>query len=371
VKVALLIRPDADDRPGGDVVQARAVSRFLRESGLDVQEVKAWSTPLDHVDVAVVMNLTVPEQSWLHATSCARRRVPYVLLPVFWDLDAAIPQEHQPTGARLLPIGSRRRGVAQRLRLLTSHPSAVLAASRWRTAAYLSALPRALVTTIVRGADLVCPNSTAELEELRSYTGLEPDRRWLVVRNGLWTDELPAVQTLLERRDDVVVSVGGISPRKNTLSLVKAARELDCPVLIVGQLPRLGDAYARRVMAEAPENVTFTGLLPRCEVLRLLARAAVHVQPGFVETPGLASLEAAALATPIVVVDSSPVREYFEDIAVFADPHDVSSLVGALSAARRRAPSASSAEFVRAQYDWGVVLQPLLAAVLALRGKGS
>ena len=182
-------------------------------------------------------------------------------------------------------------------------------------------------------------------------------------------DELPGVDEALSMpRADVVLSVGAISPRKNTLGLVRAARELPWRVEVVGQRPHPRDAYARRVLEEAPENVVFIGPLPREQVLRRLGQARVHVQPGFVETPGLASLEAAALGTPVVVADTSPVREYFLDDACYADPHSVPSLLAALRGAWDRPPNRELAERVRRCYDWPVALAPLVVAVHEVAG---
>jgi glycosyltransferase involved in cell wall biosynthesis len=366
VRIALLLRPDADARLGGDVVQAHAVARYLREHGAVVDELTGWRPPLDGYDVAVVMNLTVPEQAWLHAAACRRAGVPYVLLPVFWDLARVIPHEQAPTGSRLLPMGSRRRGTAQRLRLAATSPAALRTAGAGLPG-YLVARSSGLVAEIVRRAAAVLPNSAAERDHLAEHVGCTPGPHWAVAHNGLWADELPPLEEALQTpRKDVVLSVGAISPRKNTLGLVRAARELPWPVEVIGQPPHARDGYARRVLEEAPDNVHFVGLLPRDEVLRRLTRARLHVQPGFVETPGLASLEAAALGTPVVVSDTAPVREYFLEDASYADPHSVPSLIAALRAAWERPPDRDLAERVRRCYDWRVALAPLPAAVEAV-----
>lgn len=360
MRVALLLRPDADQRPGGDVVQARAIARYLRGRGADVQEVKGWRPSLAGFDLGIVMNLTVPEQAWLHATACRRHGLPYLLLPVFWDLAAAVPHQQRPTADRMLPVGSWRRGAAQRLRLAAAAPGHVLETAGRHLPRYLAAHDRELVRRVVAGALVVCPNSASELTHLADHVGATPDERWRIVHNGLWVDELPPLDEVAgSPRDDVLLSVGAVSPRKNTLGLVRAARQLDVQVVLIGQHPRAADAYATRVLAEAPDNVRFTGLLPRAEVLVRLSRARAHVQPGFVETPGLASLEALALATPVVVSDTGPVREYFAEDACYANPHDVDSLAAALLRALEAGPQPGPAARIRREFDWEVALAPI------------
>ena len=171
VRVALLLRPDADRRPGGDVVQARAVARYLRNRGADVQELKGWGPALGGYDFGIVMNLTVPEQAWLHAEACSQQGLPYLLLPVFWDLATAVPGQQSPTAGRALPVGSRRRGAAQRLRLMAAAPAEVLGTAGRRLPGYLTARERDLVRRVVAGALAVCPNSTPELAHLAAYVG--------------------------------------------------------------------------------------------------------------------------------------------------------------------------------------------------------
>lgn len=365
--VTLLLRRDADCRSGGDVLQAREVARHLRSLGARVREHQGWEPDLRQCDVALVMNLTVAEQAWLQARACRSAGVPYVLLPVFWDLATAIPVGHAPTASRLLPVGSRRREAVQRLRLSRQSPRALVRTAGNRLPWYFTARTRQLVQDVVAGALAVCPNSEAELAHLADYCGFSPTAQWVVVRNGVRVDELPPLHALAERdRDDIVLCVGGVSPRKNSLGLMRAARQVDCDVVVIGAAPHRHDAYGAEVLAAAPPNVRFAGQLPRAQVLKMLAACRVHVQPGFVETPGLASLEAAALGTAIVVSDTPPVREYFGKGAGYADPHDVGSLVQAIEQARQRPVDVGYAGWIRDRYDWPGVLAPL--ADIVLRG---
>ena len=92
-----------------------------------------------------------------------------------------------------------------------------------------------------------------------------------------------------------------------------------------------------------------------------MGAARVHVQPGFVETPGLASLEAVALVTPAVVADRAPVREYFGDDVHYAEPTSAESLTDALATAWQSPGDGEAAERIRNRYDWAVALAPLAA----------
>ena len=162
----------------------------------------------------------------------------------------------------------------------------------------LTAGNRRLVRQVVERASVVCPNSDAEASHLAHYLGVRPDERWVVVRNGIWQDEV-SIGVAWPDRAAEVLCLGGLSPRKNSLLLVEAARAAGIPLRIVGQAAKL-NGYARRVIAAAGARTVIEGFRPRGEVLNS-GSVRAHAQVGFVETPGLATLEAVAAGSSAVV----------------------------------------------------------------------
>ena len=108
----------------------------------------------------------------------------------------------------------------------------------------LTAGNRRLVRQVVERASVVCPNSDAEASHLANYLGVRPDERWVVVRNGIWQDEI-SIGVAWRDRPAEVLCLGGLSPRKNSLLLVQAAREAGIPLRIVGQAAKLDATLAR------------------------------------------------------------------------------------------------------------------------------
>lgn len=359
MRIVLVLRPDADARPGGDVVQGRAIGRYLRQCGAHVEEQRTVTPQLGGADVAVLLNLTLTAQVHAQASACRRKGVPYVLFPVFWDL-SSLPDA--PTAQRLLPVGSRRREAAQRLRGVPP-----CTAARALTGGSLLRRDRDVRARVVDGAAQVHPNSVAEAEHLAEYLRCQGPVPWTVARNGLWREELDVVATAGPRALPLV-SVGAISPRKNTLSLVRAARAARVPIDVVGARPRAGDAYAQRVLAEAPAWVRFVGPLPRDQVLQRLAGTQGHVLPSFVETPGLATMEALALGTPAVAAATPVVQEYFGAAPRYVEPGDVDALASALASIADDPPASPEEQDRRRRiWDWSTALAPL-ALGLGLAG---
>src|SRR3990167_2852710 len=57
----------------------------------------------------------------------------------------------------------------------------------------------------------------------------------------------------------------------------------------------------------------------------------MHVLAGLLETPGLSSMEAAALSVPIVSTNVGSAHEYFADMIHYCDPFSVESICSAIT----------------------------------------
>jgi hypothetical protein len=98
--------------------------------------------------------------------------------------------------------------------------------------------------------------------------------------------------------------------------------------------------------------VTFLDSLPREELASAYAAAKVHALPGWFETPGLSTLEAAAAGCNIVTTDRGTAREYFGDLAWYCDPRLVESIRSAVLAAYQAPRADRLRELVRERYSW-------------------
>lgn len=79
------------------------------------------------------------------------------------------------------------------------------------------------------------------------------------------------------------------------------------------------------------ENVHHRGALSHDETMALMRRAGIVVSPSLYEPFGLAALEAARSASPLVLADIPTYRELWEDAAIFADPRDPRAFAEAIN----------------------------------------
>jgi glycosyltransferase involved in cell wall biosynthesis len=118
----------------------------------------------------------------------------------------------------------------------------------------------------------------------------------------------------------LIVSVMRLSHRKRPLELIEVLSRLqaltaDQPwqALIVGDGPR--EAAVTRAVRRAGlgDRVHLTGRLTRPQIMHLLARADLYLAPAYLESFGLAALEARCSGLPVVAMSSGGVGEFVED----------------------------------------------------------
>ncbi len=162
----------------------------------------------------------------------------------------------------------------------------------------------------------------------------------------------------------LIVCIGGVEERKNTLRLLQAFIRIKrtlprAQLALVGGASLLDHSHYRRQfdalleasgLAVGPgKDVVRTGVLADQDLPAVLRLAQAMAFPSLREGFGLVVLEALACGTPTVVSATAPFTEYLAgDDVHWADPLDADSIAGALIAAvatARFAPPAVCARF--------------------------
>jgi glycosyltransferase involved in cell wall biosynthesis len=111
---------------------------------------------------------------------------------------------------------------------------------------------------------------------------------------------------------------------KNGAVLNTVAEQLSWPVRLAGSLK---GPNGQRVHLPHTDHL---GTVSSADIAQLVASAGIFVSPSIYEPFGLAPLEAAMAATPLVLADIPTYRELWDGVALFAAPRDPQAFVQAL-----------------------------------------
>lgn len=156
---------------------------------------------------------------------------------------------------------------------------------------------------ILRSARAVLTLTDREVDDI---TGIEPAARTAPISNGIRIGELVPY----DDRDDVVLFLARLHPRKRPLAFIEMARALKETLpttrfVLAG--PDEGEAPAvRAAIADAcmGDRLEWIGAVPPHQTEALLASARVYVLPSFGEVFPMTILESLRVGTPVVTTDS-------------------------------------------------------------------
>jgi glycosyltransferase involved in cell wall biosynthesis len=331
-------REGFDEVEAGDTIQMRKTRSALEARGVSVRFVDdpAAVAANANCDLLHVFNLPYSDRALRFIRAGKRQGLAVALSPVYWTF----------AHSHVVRFLHNRFGIEPRPALKPFVPALfrgyVLGRRVFRRGSNFDLRP-AKLREAVSEADLLLPNSEAELRHLARWVG--NDRAALahksrVVYNAVDTDLFEPVEdaasTVADEFgvSDFVLQVGAMFPNKNQLSLLRATEALDVPLVLVG---RGSSPYGDRVREAAGDrsDVVLVDEQPHESLPVLYSAARVHTLPSFRESPGLVSLEAALCGCELVVSNEShcPVQEYFDGHAHRCDPYATSSIRQAVKSA--------------------------------------
>lgn len=219
----------------------------------------------------------------------------------------------------------------------------------------LSYLSKHIAFTMTESNTVIATSSFAKRELEKIFPG---HSQIFTVSNGIddafWTPSN-------DERQNYLLAVGTIEPRKNFESLAKAYVLLPEEVQAKHPLVVVGKNGWGDEMSKQSKHITFTGYVDDDKLIDLYRKARLFVLPSIYEGFGLPILEALSTNTPIACSNIPPFKDMAGDYATYFEPTSVKDIAKVLEDVLKHAPIAR--KFNAKEYSWTKTIHSLDAAI--------
>lgn len=230
------------------------------------------------------------------------------------------------------------------------------------------------IQTLLWLADKIIVNSYIEEEALVRLCKIDSERIHIVpnaVEDVFFDPVDPKLfRNTFDVRGPFVLNLANVEPRKNQLAFLRALKEFpDLQLITVGGTRE--NWYRDACLEYGGRQFRIVDQLPpSSELIRsALAGCEFFAMPSLRETPSIASLEAGAAGTKVLTTDLGSTTEYFENLATYVNPHDVSNMQQAIQKILIQPKSLLLSERIREFYLWDVVVENVVSCYSDVLGK--
>ena len=347
MKILLQNRYDAMTKRGGDTYQMLMTKKYLEQLGLQVDISAALTPELSDYDLVHLFNITRVGETYRQYRHARSKGCKIVLSPVYQSRrDIKAYEDNQLNGftgqlLRNIPDVDKRQ-------LLKTGYYTLIRPSLWPV--WFSQFNHGYTgqqKEILQNVNHILPNSEMEMARIKAELfpdGISP-AAYTVVPNGVEMSGGEVSGQLQEwlqknRLTDFIICAGRIEPLKNQLAVMSALKDTGWKVVFAGAVNRAHGSYAKRVLRQFRDNPNFLylGEIGQGDLMALNKLARVSVLASWLETTGLAALEAGLAGANVVVTERGYTREYFGEGVWYCDPASDPSIreavKGAYAAAR-------------------------------------
>lgn len=297
MKIAFYVYPTAFQSPGGGEILLLKTKEYLEKEGVKVTLFDPWRDKLSSFDI----------------------------LHTFGSVKDCLPMMREAKRAGIKNVLSTICWYSWRSALGVSDKFSgkLTALAHHAAKAIFPRFPSAR-RKMMEASDLLLPNSESEARQLVRFFGI-PRSKIEIIPNGVdasYATSNPQLFVDKFKLNNFVLCVGRIEPRKNQLGMVRALKGLGIPVVFIGDYVPNYKSYYESCRREADSNMHFLGPLPHDSGLLASAYHACNtfLLASWLETPGLAAMEAALAGAKVVLTDQGATREYFKNFAAYVSP---------------------------------------------------
>jgi glycosyltransferase involved in cell wall biosynthesis len=218
------------------------------------------------------------------------------------------------------------------------------------------------VNYYLNNANIIMPNSKLEAKHLSNNFKFKNNMS--VIHNGVESFYRKGDKNIFIDKynmENFILFVGRIEPKKNVLTLIKAVNDSSHKLVLIGDT-NSDPEYYMMCKNNAGNNVNFLGNIPHnSEMLRSAYHAAkCFVLPSWLETPGIAALEASLAGCNLVITDRGSTKEYFKDKVIYCDPKNLNSIKKGIEKGMNLNEKTDLSNYIIDNFSWQNIAKNIL-----------
>ncbi|GGE22973.1 glycosyltransferase [Streptococcus himalayensis] len=354
MRVLIQSRANFNEMPGGDTIQILKTKEQLEKLGVEVDISLELEPDLSNYDLVHLTNITRIHETYIQMKNAKSQGKPVALSTIFWPMEE-FEQKGQHGLRKLL---SRYLNIdnIERLKILAR------GLKNWgiwdkSTVNLLTVGYTDMQKFVIENTDIFLPNAELEMQMLNKVFGVQK-KNYIVVPNAIDKDIVEKYRdvqdTEFEEYKDAIICVGRIEARKNQLALLQALQDTDYKVILVGKVSDNFKKYFESIkdIVDKNENFFYIESIPNDKLYKLFKLCRVSVLPSWLDTPGLVSLEAAAMGCSLAVSHIGTTVEYFGEEAFYCSPDDIESIKRAVDQAYNKRDNSVLQNKILTSYTW-------------------
>jgi len=370
MKVLFLSRKTLFSVPGGDTTQILKTAKYLEKLGIKVDVSTELEPNLKNYDLVHIFNLMRGQETYLQVLNAKKQDKPVVLSTIY-----GLYTEYERKAS-----GGLRQIIANALSPYQIEYFKILARAIKNKEIHkgtIVVLRKGFLNILKNICDMVdvfLPNSESEMKRIVKEFNLE-NYKYVVVPNAVDLEifdynKVKVDKNIEKKFKDCILCVARIEGRKSQLNLVRAVKDLPYKLVLIGKPAPNHIKYYKQVKKEAGNNVIFLDFIPHEKLPQYYKVAKVHALVSWMETPGLSSLEAAAMKCNLVITKKGDTYDYFKEYAYYCEPDDIESIRKAIIKAYESPFNGSLYKLVIENYTWEKAAKKTLEGYeLALKEK--
>jgi glycosyltransferase involved in cell wall biosynthesis len=321
LKILFLARPDLLTHTGGDTIQILKTKEYLEKLGNKVDLISDIEVDFTKYDLAHLFNLELSNFNFQIARILISNKIPYVISPIYWD-----SSEYYEKVIRKISLRNKIYHLSIKNRFIEKYLHKIFPDANKSSISYKKR------KYCLENATSILPNSYEEQKILENKFRIFG--KYEIIPNAVDLNIIPGdykqIKMKYELPDEYFLCVGRIEYRKNQIPVIKAAKEINTKLVLVGAVNAKENKYWRRINRLYKNDFIHIEKLEHKDLFLLYRNAEAHILPSWFETPGLVSLEAAYNNCQIISTDRGCTREYFGEDAFYCDPDDFVSIKSAM-----------------------------------------